>query len=176
MVAIITGNGAGLEKSSAKILGAQGVLGSAALGAANNQVFVNAANGNLVITRADEFLVGRGPVVEIDQTYNSQGDLSDDNGDNWRPSVYQRVTGLTGTVNTAGSTVQRVDWDGSVQLYTYNSGSGAYTSTDDAGAYDSMSFSGTTWTWKDGSGLIRGTYDSSNNGRDCQDFRVWADG
>src|SRR5262245_29515959 len=102
MVGIFTGAGVGFERGSGSVLGSMGLLGGSSLGRGNEQVFLNAANGNLMISHQDEFLVGLGPDVAIARTYNSQGDLTDENGDNWRQSTDRRVYDLTGTLNTAG--------------------------------------------------------------------------
>ena len=112
MTTIFTGSGTGLERGSGNILGLAGQIGNSSMGRGDEGVSVNAANGNLVITHQDEFLTGRGPDIGVARTYNSQGNLSDDNGDNWRYSAQRRIMGLTGTANSAGSTVKRIGADG----------------------------------------------------------------
>ena len=165
MVAIVTGAGVGVSRSSAWVLGSRGQLGQAALGRGGENVYVNAANGNLVIQKIDETLTGLGPDDVIARTYNSQGNFTDDNGDNWRVSAQRQVTGLTGTVNTAGSTIKRVDWDGSEVVYAYDAARGAYVSKEGDGAYDTLTFAGSTWTWTDGSSRLVELYDNNASGR-----------
>lgn len=140
-------------------------LGTPGLGRANDNVYVNAATGNLVIQNQDEMLMGLGPEDVVVRTYNSLGTLSDDNGDNWTPSVARRVYGVTGTRSTAGSTVTRTDWDGSQIVYTYDATKAAYVAKDGFGAYDTLTFSGSTWTWKDGDTGLTELYDDANGGR-----------
>lgn len=112
MVAIFTGAGAGFVRGSANILGGAGQLGGSLLGRGGESISVNAANGNLLVSHQDEFLVGRGPDIGISRTYNSLAETGDgDNGDQWQQSTTRRIFGLTGTANTAGSTVSRLSGD-----------------------------------------------------------------
>jgi len=120
MVAIFTGSGSGAARGSGAMLGKSGLLGSTTLGRSGEQVLLNAANGNLMLQQRDEMLVGRGADAVIARTYNSLGDLSDDNHDNWRLGVQRRLKPLTGTANTAGSSVVRVMDDGTETLYSYD--------------------------------------------------------
>jgi YD repeat-containing protein len=165
VVAIVTGAGLGLERSSAFVLGSGAQLGSANLGRGGDGVYVNAATGNLIISNRDEFLIGRGPDSVINRTYNSRGLLNDDNQDNWRMSTHRRVFGLSGTLNATGSSVWRTDWDGSDVLYSWNGS--AYVSTEGAGAYDTIIKSGNNWIWTDGDSQYSEVYDDSgtNGGR-----------
>src|SRR6185295_12356985 len=150
MAAIVSGGSLGLVQSSVALLGAQGQLGGALQGRAGERVYVNAASGNLVLQDQDEMLVGRGPDGAVLRTYNSQGQLDDDNGDNWRIGFYRRVGGLSGTLNASGSTIKRTDADGADAVYTYNATLGLYVGTEGEGAYDTLAYSSGTWTWKDG--------------------------
>jgi YD repeat-containing protein len=162
MVAIFTGLGSGYERGSGATLGTMGLLGGASLGRSGEQVFLNAATGNLLINKSDEFLIGRGLDVSISRTYNSLGDLSDDNGDNWRQSTDRRVYGLTGTVNAVGSTIKRVSADGSEITYSWDNVNLTYVATGGAGAYDRVFFNSlsNTWIWTDGDSRVTETYAS----------------
>ena len=169
MVAIVTGAGLGLLKDSAAALGAQGQLGTTTLGQAADKVTVNAANGNLVIQSQDEMLIGVGLDDVVTNTYNSQGTFTS-NG--WQES-FQRHVVLTGTIDTAGSTITHYAADGSAVVYTYNSSysyngsTGAYVGNELGGAYDTLSFNGSTnqWTWQDGKSRATEVYDNANSGR-----------
>jgi Domain of unknown function (DUF6531) len=117
VVALVSRNSLGVSLSSLATLGGRGVFGSAAHGRANENAFVNLANGNLVLQGRDENLVGRGLQATAVRTYNSQGLLNDDNGDNW--SFAQQVQ-VSGTLNTVGSTITRTDRDGAQAIYTWS--------------------------------------------------------
>lgn len=159
MVGIFTGAGAGAVRSSANILGGLGLLGGTALGRHGESVSVNAANGNLLISQQDEFLVGRGLDIGISRAYNSLADTTDgDNGDQWQFSTQRRVFGQTGTLNQAGSTIKQQSGDGSVITYEWKAAIGAYLTTDGDGAHDTLSNTAGVWTWTEGSSHIKESY------------------
>ena len=169
MVAVVTGVGLGLERSSASLIGAGGVLGAPAQGQSGDQVYVNATTGNLIDQRTDQILTGIGLDDVISETYNSLGSYSPGLGvnDGWMGDYQRQVTGLTGTVDTAGSTVTHTAADGSNVVYTWNAAQNAYVGNEDGGAYDTITYnaSANQWTWTDGKTQLKEVYDGANGGR-----------
>jgi YD repeat-containing protein len=168
MVAIVTGNGLGLERSSATALGSRGQLGSAFLGRNNEAVTVNAATGNLVIQNTDEVLIGRGPDAALNRTYNSLGAYANLAGaadpDNWLVST-QRTVKLTGAANAAGSTATLTDWDGSVVVFAFDTASSSYKSSEPSYRNQRIVLSSSTFTQTDVSTQIVQTFDNAIGGR-----------
>src|SRR5262245_61028643 len=160
MVAVVSGSSLGLFNSSLALLGSSGNVGDSKEGRPNSGVYVNSATGNLIVQAQDDALAAVGLGLALTRTYNSQGLLNDDNSDNWRLGVYQSLYGLTGTVNTAGSTITKTFGDGASIVYTYNATLGYYVSSDGDGANDTLSYNGSTsqWTWTDGSSRAAEVY------------------
>lgn len=160
MVAVVSGNGLGVDTSSLRQLG-QGLGGQAAIGQGSAAQYVNTATGNLVLESQDEGLIFDGLSLDVLRTYNSQGQLSGSAG--WQFGFSRSIGGLTGTLDTAGSTITRTDDDGSAVIYTYNATLGKYVSTGQSGAQDTLSWStsASTWTWTDVASRQQETYNAS---------------
>jgi len=161
MVAVVSGAGLGLFGSSISTLGGAGAAGNAVVGRGNDRVFVNTATGNLIVQSQDERLSALGLDLALVRTYNSQGLTDYDNDDNWRLGIVRRVIELTGTINTAGSTVKKVFGDGREVLYSYVDSTTGYRSTEGDGAHDTLKYASSQWTWTDGSARNTETYNSS---------------
>ncbi len=145
MVAIFTSAGAGVDRGSAAILGGAGQVGKGQLGTAGGSVSVNAATGMLIYSRQDEMLIGRGPDAAVGLAYSTAGDGV------WSPDYFRAVRHLTGTVNTAGSTISLLrEYYQDNAVFTYDSARGAYVRKDGAGAHDELRFSGGVWAFVDG--------------------------
>jgi hypothetical protein len=157
MVAVISGSGLGIFGSSVSALGGIGGSGNAAPGRGNDRIYVNTATGNLIVQSQDERLAALGLDLNLVRTYNSQGLLDDDNGDNWRLGVHQRLYNLTGTVNTAGSTIIKVFGDGREVSYEYDQARSRYVSSEGDGAHDTLEFSSGAWTWREGTSQVAET-------------------
>ncbi|HEX7649479.1 MAG TPA: DUF6531 domain-containing protein, partial [Noviherbaspirillum sp.] len=139
--------------------------GKAAQGQSGEGAYVNLATGNLVLQDRDDRLMGPGASVELVRTYNSQGQIQDDNADNWWINGYRRIASLTGTANSAGSTVQRIDADGSTLTYTYDSNSGLYKPNAGSGKYDTLAYDGASglWTWTEAATQRTESYETSGS-------------
>jgi YD repeat-containing protein len=160
MVAVVSGNGLGLGNTSLTQLG-QSQGGAASLGQAGGGAYVNTASGNLILQSADEGLLFDGLPLNVMRSYNSQGQLNGQS--DWRYGYSRSVGGLTGTLNTAGSTITRTDDDGSTVIYTYDTTRGAYVSTGQNGALDTLRWDAgsTSWTYSDAADQLQETYNPS---------------
>lgn len=168
MVAIVSGNSLGLSLSSLATLGQRGQLGTAGQGRSGEQSFVNIANGNLVLQNRDDILMGRGLDVLAVRTYNSQGLLTDDNGDNWSVGAFgQKVVLTSGAVGAAGSTLTRTDRDGAQAVYTWDTTQSRYVSSAGSGAFDTIAYdSGASqFIWTDGDSGLSERYQATGQGR-----------
>lgn len=167
MAAIVSGNSLGLSLTSLATLGQRGTVGAAGQGRNGEQAFVNIATGNLVLQDFDDRLEGRGLDIGAVRTYNSQGLLNDDNGDNWRMGAFGQQLQLSGTAGTAGSTVTRTDRDGAQAVYTWDSSRNLYMSSAGAGAFDTISYdaAASRFVWTDGATGLVERYESGGAGR-----------
>ncbi|MFD0727700.1 DUF6531 domain-containing protein, partial [Lysobacter brunescens] len=162
MAAVFTGTGLGLFNSSfTQLGGASG--GSGRLGQSNSRYYVNLATGNLVLQDIDETILTRGLPVSMLRTYNSQGTVAGQGQDGWMSAFDRRVGNLSGTVNTAGSTVTRYLGDGSEVVYAWDETRYAYVSSVGDGMHDIITASGANgpWSWQDGNTQHIDTYDAT---------------
>ncbi|WP_026180025.1 hypothetical protein, partial [Hahella ganghwensis] len=80
MVAVVTGEGLGLFGK--ELTGGAG-LSQLRQGQSGEAAYVNATTGNLILQTRDELLMGIARDSSLVRTYNSQGQFTDDNGDNF---------------------------------------------------------------------------------------------
>jgi YD repeat-containing protein len=161
MVAVVSGSGLGLFNSSASSLSGDN-NSNAQVGRGRDRYYVNTTTGNLIVQATDETLSAIGLDFVGVRTYNSQGTLDEDNGDQWRLNVHMRLSAVTGGtgVNTAGSRLTKTFGDGAEVVYTYNTTRARYESTDGDGANDFLTWNGSVWTWTDGSSRVTEEYAS----------------
>ncbi|WP_170304178.1 DUF4214 domain-containing protein [Duganella radicis] len=140
-----------MATGSGATLGQLGVFGNANLGNSKEAAYVNVATGNLVLQDQDDFVASIAGNIAMTRTYNAQGSYNDGNGNSWSMGLVKQITNLTGTANTAGSTVTRIDGDGSAALYTFDVTLGSYVSSDGAGGYHYLTMNDNeydhSWKW-----------------------------
>jgi YD repeat-containing protein len=149
MVAIVSGEGLGLSTTSLSTLRSQGLALDAAQGRGNERLYLNVANGNLVIQSLDEHLLGPGLAIDSLRTYNSQGKLDDDEAPGFLHPGWLEVEGKVGSPE---SRIRRIDAEGHVSVYSWDEEEESWRNTDGDGAYDSIRYdkSSKTLIWTDG--------------------------
>ena len=161
MVAVVSGNGLGLFNSSLTQLGTA-LGGQAGIGQSRDSQYLNIATGNLSLTGWDESLFGRGLSTGLVRTYNSAGSFGEAGADGWQTGYERTVHLASGTLNTAGSIVERATADGGVQAFAWDAARNAYVLTAGDGAHDTITLSGTgvdaRWLWTEGSSQTQETY------------------
>ncbi|VAW79676.1 hypothetical protein MNBD_GAMMA12-1235, partial [hydrothermal vent metagenome] len=150
MVAVISGDGLGAYDHSLNLLGSN----NNQVGRFGNQLFVNSVTGNLVVQQQDEYLASLGLDTGLIRTYNSFGKFDDENGDNWRFNLNKRLTTVTGTFNTVGSTVTKVYSDGFEAVFNYDANTGQYVSTEGGGSHDRLTYDAANTEWTFNSGAV----------------------
>ncbi|KGP64422.1 hypothetical protein EP47_11690 [Legionella norrlandica] len=143
MVQIFTGEGLGIRGSSLG-LGSYGPKGIASLGQGNESVYINAANGNLVLCQADGFIAGLGFGLDLFQTYNSRGESAS----NWYFNMESRLV-CYGEANCVGSFIIRTDEDGHCSRYLFDANKNSY--LPEAGGTASITFRKNCWVYHEGS-------------------------
>lgn len=118
MVALFGGNGLGVFNSSLSQINGYGARGNSKIGNGSDEAYVNVVKGNLVVLSQDDYLAAIGLDVSIVRTYNSQGLLTDDNGDNWQISVNRWLENLPAHGKT--TKITRVAGDGYEATFKYD--------------------------------------------------------
>jgi len=136
MTVVVGGSETGLMNSSLQY-GVGQAIGNAVNDTAGG-LYTNVANGNLVYTQKDSFLVSQGEDFGLVRTYNARARMNDASGlgdARWRLSTAVTLTEQA----ERGVSYYTVTWgDGSVFDYRWNSDANAYVSTDGAGAYEKL--------------------------------------
>lgn len=143
MTQVFTNDGLGISGSSLGQLGNYGPKGKAELGQGGESVYMNAANGNLVLRQSDGFLASQGLGFEVIQSYNSLGE----GGKNWQFNTQSHLS-LQGTANCEGSELTRIDADGHISHFIFNINKGLY--VDKKGGTATLSFKENQWIYREG--------------------------
>ena len=156
MVVIIAGAGLGMSEAAAKQLNNSGVASSGDKEQANSLCYVNAATGNLVLQFDGEKLAGAGEYTKHFPTYNSQGNIDDNNC--WRWPAEKRLR-LEGEFQQVGSRIILTAGDGRESMYLWKHIAGEYSYSAGRGANNTIEHNGTAWVWTDGASETIEKYD-----------------
>ncbi|QDP72474.1 hypothetical protein FOG18_07845 [Legionella israelensis] len=121
MTQIFTGEGLGVYGSSMNKLGKWGSRGVSGLGQGHHSLYVNAANGNLILREKDGFIASSGLGYDFKVTYNSRAEGKY----LWTMSSQSKII-LKGSRNTEGSMIERLDEDGHVSHFIFDKTKGFY--------------------------------------------------
>lgn len=153
MTGLVFGNDLGLFNSSLKTLKGHFGAGDPALRQGGINHYVNAITGNLVLTDADEILVGRGVDIVAERTYNSQGNWNDSDANGWRFGFERQL------VSMSASSVTLTRADGS--QVTYNLSNGFYKNTSGDDETGELRKSGSNYIYTDLKSGAKDTYNAS---------------
>ena len=156
MVSVIGEQGLGLFGHTQLGLGQSNTLGDA-----NTRLTVNAATGNLVITRRDDTLASNGIDTDLLRTYNSQGTLNQGSAGQFRFGFDQNLADLP--ADKTSGTLTRNDGEGLAATFTWNDSQQRYISTSGNGSYDTLHFdtANNQWIFTDGDSQTTEIYDEA---------------
>ncbi|MDK2124360.1 DUF6531 domain-containing protein [Parachitinimonas caeni] len=132
MTTMIGGHSAGVLDSSLYLLNRQDRTGKSAVGN-NESIYVNVANGGLVVRHTDVLLPSQGEDYAFVRTYNSTGQL----GKQGKP--WANIASLDLSLQDKGR-ITLFNADGSEFLFSYDKVSDSWISVDGAGSYASLSY------------------------------------
>ena len=156
MVSVIGEQGLGLFGHTQLGLGQSNTLGDA-----KTRLTVNAATGNLVITRRDDTLAGNGIDTDLLRTYNSQGTLNQGSVGQFRFGFDQSLSDFP--ADKTSGTIIRNDGEGLAARFTWNDSQQRYISTSGNGSFDKLHFdtANNQWVFTDGESLTTEIYDQA---------------
>ena len=157
MVSIVSGDSLGLSLGSLANLDQEGAGNAAPVGRNGERAYVNAATGNLVLQRQDDYLSSRGADLSVLRTYNSRGVLAGGGAVGWAlGSTRQRLD------NGSAGNIIRTDRDLAQAVYSWDAARALYATTAGAGADDTLvrNADGSS-VWTDGDSGAREFYDAS---------------
>ncbi|WP_346837593.1 DUF6531 domain-containing protein [Microbulbifer sp. SAOS-129_SWC] len=134
-ITLVGGNELGLLDSSYALLNDNKKANNNEVGADEN-LFVNVSNGNLVIQHQDAYLPSLGDDFQLVRTYNVRGAASDAHGH--EDARWSFSTGIRLNVVAGGQSIDVHYGDGSLFDYYWDDNRQLYVSVDGAGAYETI--------------------------------------
>lgn len=153
MSQIFTGTGLGLQGSSLSQLGAYGPQGNAIFGQNGLSLYINAANGNLILKQSDGFLSSQGIGFNLFSTYNAQGKKAD----RWLFNTQTHLI-IHGEPNSAGGSLTRIGEDGHHSRFVFDSASKSYLPED--GGTERIQWTGSGWSYSQGALAVSCEYNA----------------
>ncbi len=168
MTSIIGGYDTGLFDSSLFLLNRDDKSAGGTAGH-GEELYVNIANGNLVVMHKDAYLPSQGEDYYLARTYNSRGTWGGTDGPSW--SNNSAVLELSQITNNK---ITLVNADTSRFVFAYDAASDSYISVDGAGAYEVIKQDKLSKQWTltksdqnvltfDGNGDLKTSRDSNGN-------------
>jgi YD repeat-containing protein len=162
MVAIVNGQGLGLNFGLTGVLGDRGLLGQAQAGRNGQRVYVNGGTGNLIVQTQDERLLDHGLDLGVLRTYNSQGQMAGEDGGNPTTGLYaRRIELIDGEFGMQGSSLRLTDRDGHQTMYSMGYESDRYfaESAGAGGSGGSLDMVDGAVVWRSADGALEEIYD-----------------